>query len=216
MTPSMAALGFVVTAYLRDSEMLRGYEMYLAHWTNRACGQSAALIVLSGPAGIVARATSMQFKTRLANGTTVVTDNSNQARILVFEQDYHLLQFPDVDDPAELYQLHLWHEERRLDPKLPRFLPAEQKLLDNMKREIKRTFSTQVAAGRMKERNGRYHHTLENAFRLTWKHLPPFRQIAKARTTLKANRIKRQALNGTLRRPLPVITTDVQLVGSSD
>jgi hypothetical protein len=216
MTPGMVAQGFVVVAYLRDAKMLAGWAAYMTLWVNRPCGQAAMVGTIISAAGITPKAKWMEFQTELADGWRVETTNSGNLGMFVQDKKNHRLQFPGIEDPAVLYHLHLWHEEQQLDPRKPRFFPADEVVVDYMTTENRRTFERQAAAGRMKMVDGKYRHTLGNAFRCTWMQCPPILQFRKARVRMAASRLKQQALSRGPMRPLPVITTDVKLVESSE
>jgi hypothetical protein len=216
VTPGMVAQGFVVVAYLKDARMLAGMCAYLTVWINRACGQAALVGAIVSRAGISPKATWIEFQTELADGSQVETGNNANLGIFLPAPKTHRFQFPGVEDPAKLYQLHLWHEEQKLDPHAPRFLPADEVVVDHIADESRHTMERQVAAGRMNLINGRYQNTLRDAFRITWMQCPPILQIRKVMARIRGKRMMREALARGPRRPLPVITTDVQLVGSSD
>ena len=216
LTPNMVALGFVVVAYLKDAKMQAGFTAYMTLWVNRGCGQSALIGAIVGPAAITPKTRWIEFQTELADGWKVETNNSNNLGMFVLDKKTDRCQFPGVEDPAQLYQLHLWHESVKLDPRKPRFVPADEAVIEHMTSDNQRTFANQAAAGRMKLVRGKYCHTLRNAFRCTWMLCPPIVQIRRARNKAQANRMKAEALARGPRRPIPVITTDVQLVSSAE
>jgi hypothetical protein len=175
--PGFAACGFRVAAHVHIADMMRGQQSTVTLWLHDAAGQQATAVVMGNGKRYC------EFMTKFSRGPAVLTNNSNDLGGFKRVRTKDTAAAPWLDDLADLYRLHLYREILFTPTDPTRYLPAKGHELASFMDGLEFDLERQVHAGYF--RRGRtpneYRPSLVGAFMMTWKELPPMKQIRRPR-----------------------------------
>ena len=214
----MQACGFDLMHYLLVPDMVPNAKAYLALWKNRPRGQMAmAVVVYSGsPPEIPMRATwYVEFLTKLTDGDglAILTNNTRELGSFKKVKSKDTLRAAWLQDPQQLYAVHLQREARLAPPNATRYIPADGEDLDSFFEGSRFDFERQVRLGVFwhDAASDSYRPTLPGAYHMTWSQLPPFKQMLDGADRRRAE----CTVNELLARPLPPLPTTVPITHRS-
>lgn len=175
--PGLMQCGFEVVAYIHIPDQVPNAQAYLALWINRGAGQCAtAVVIYAGQVLAVKR--YLEFLTKAATGIAVLTNNAVDLSSFKKVKSKDVARVPQLQDPADVYRVHLSREARLLAPNDIRYLPAPgdevQSLAEGGLYELLR----QASVGWLRQMpDGDFCPTLQSAYVMTLGELPPFKQV---------------------------------------
>ncbi|HEY7087721.1 MAG TPA: hypothetical protein VH518_06495, partial [Tepidisphaeraceae bacterium] len=204
--------GFDIIAYFRMPNLTPNVEGFVALWANRQRGQGATTVVIKSA---VQTKFYTEFLTRLAKEPfAVLTNNSTDVGAFKKTSRKDVMSAPMVQDIQQLYKLHMYREQKfGLTPAKPRFLAAMGQEVDYYAHATAVEIRRQVETGYfIHAGNDVYIPTIVGAFMMTWKQLPPIKNmLASAR-----NRRAQQALAEAEATPLRVESRGCTFVDRCD
>jgi hypothetical protein len=174
--PGLIQSGFEVVAYIHIPDQVPNAQAYLALWINRGAGQCATAVVMY--ASHISAKKYLEFLTKAAPGIAVLTNNAVDLSSFKKVKSKDVARVPQLQDPFDVYRVHLAREARLLTPVHTRYLPAPgdevQSLAEGGLYELLR----QARVGWLKQMpNGDFCPTLHSAYVMTLGELPPFKQV---------------------------------------
>jgi len=190
----MQACGFELMHYLLVPDMVPHAAAYVALWKNRVRGQMAtAVVVFSGspPQTPVRTTWYVEFLTKLtdagnssnhggrAEGLAILTNNGAERGSFKKTKAKDTLRASWVQDPQQLYAIHLHREAHLAPPNATRYIPANGDDLDSFLDGTRFEFERQVRLGLFWHDVAidSYRPTVAGAYRMTWSQLPPIKQM---------------------------------------
>jgi hypothetical protein len=125
------------------------------------------------------------FRTELSDGRLVLTSNPPTTGVFSRAKGHHSLALPPETDLPALYRAHQGHLKLKAGQAQPVPGPTENYL----ERHEREGTERQVEFGLMRQVGDEYRKTLRGAFLMTWRLLPPLKQLrvaANERTKKKA------------------------------
>jgi hypothetical protein len=190
--PALQQLGYELVAYFTLPGSVANVTPYVAYCLNRRAGNAAAATVIySQPSGGPVKIQSyLEFSTKMMDGMAVMTNNSSSGGSFKKVPTSDSLYAGAVKDPHQLHQLHLYRESILTQPAGVRFVPAVGNELDAFMDGYEYSIRRQVGTGYYRDAgDGVYRPTVQGAFAMTWKLLPPLKDILAAR---ERSRVKQQ------------------------
>jgi hypothetical protein len=184
----LKSLGFELQGCYDCGELSSGTKNFVAYFVNHRNNDFANIsVVLSPFSGIQ----YMEFSTHLASGKSIDTNTNSVLPLSPQNPDTRVFRFPDLTDPAALYEVH-----RGLVEKYSNGMPVEAESkgheIQRMVRVVENYGARHAKLGYMYlGANGQYRLTWKGAAFMAWRGLWPvalFRKI-----------LHRHAMNGELR-----------------
>ena len=184
------ALGHL-TQYLPNTEQ----HSYVSIWVNRTKVEQAQIIGVCTPSPVkgLRVVTLVTFRTEFLGGTSIVTSNSSSAGVFPRDPKVSAIRCPGIRDFALLYRFH----RARVDRDRARRTATLDRVKDprtRMENEWSETYQRLIAAGyySLDAARQQYSPTLKGAYLMSYRLLPPFRQIQKFRRDRQAERALRE------------------------
>src|SRR2546423_5589071 len=158
----------------------------------------------------------VEFTAELSGGRVFDVNNSVAVPILAPRSGHDVYRLPEVRDPIRLYHIFEILLRRRFGSSTLRQREIAADPARFLADVIDAEYHGQMEAGyyRFDEGSRRWRPTLRGACLMTWKMLPPFKQLIKAAVRRRARRILREiGMEGRDARPVAAITT---VTASSD
>jgi hypothetical protein len=197
--PALVRQGFTAIGYIRQTGSVANVHAYVACWEHQSRGQSAGILAIVPAVGLTKY--SLEYETLTSPDCKVVL-TSNSASATVFEstprRDVVYLSW--VQSADELYRVHLHREARLLEPAATRCLVTTDGLVDAITDGTYYQLREQSRLGLMYETRtaGTFRATPIGAIKMTWRLLPPLKQLRAA----KAKKAARKAYEEAMAVPL--------------
>jgi hypothetical protein len=164
---------------------------FVSIWINKPLNDSAQIIGVRTPksSGETKVATLVTFRTEFADSTSIVTSNTSSPSIFPLDPRVNSIRCPKIQDLALLYRFHRARVKREQGGRRPS-LERVKDPSSRLEFEHEETFARLTKAGyySVDEKKQNYVPTLKGAYLMTYRLLPPFRQIQKLRKNIRANR----------------------------
>jgi hypothetical protein len=151
-------LGFELQGCYDCGELSTGTKNFVAYFVNHRNHDVASISVVLAPfSGIQ----YMEFSTRLAGSKSIDTNTNSVLPLSPQNPDTRVFRFPDLTDPAALYEVH-----RRLAEKYSDGLPVEG---EGEHQAIERMVHVVENYGARHAKLGYMYFSADGQYRLTWK-----------------------------------------------
>ena len=194
-------LGFKEVAFLRNVGAVANVTSYFMLLANRETSDSAMITMIIAGAGNAAATNTyyVEFSTKFTDDTAIMTNNSGQAGAFLAVDTHRSFRLPSVTDPTLLYRVHQHVIAEYAAGKTKKMAPPGEEIAA-LQRSVRESYERQVRLGQFR-RDGEeaFLPTLPGAFRMTWLHLFPFKQIQAA-----TNRRQEQILLSQIKNTPPV------------
>jgi hypothetical protein len=191
----LAQSGFIAVGHLTQRIARTGQEAFVSLWINETTRDSAQIIAVRTPTalGAVSIVTLTTFWTEFTDETGIVTSNSSASGAYPSNPLMSVIRIPRAADVASLYRFHRARVERGQAERIPT-LDSSREPLRRMWLEHTQTFERLIKLGyyTIDEVNQTYVPTLKGAYLMTYRLLPPFKQIQKWRKDWLADRTLRE------------------------
>ena len=212
-----------VAAFLRDNIAALASEQFeqvgdLVHRKATSIKLTTRVALLRHPHGAIATIAVVytdqgsalpyvEFTAVLSGGRVFDVNNSASINIFAPRPGHDVYRFPGVRDPLRLYRVFQALLRRRFGSAslVERDLSDPARFLAEVSDQ---EYAAQMAAGyyRFNDATRSYRPTLRGAFLMTWKMLPPFKQLAQAKIRDRARRMLRDLqIEGVDRRPVATV-----------
>jgi len=152
----------------------------------------------------------VEFTAELPDGRMLDVNNSVTIPIFAPRPGREVYRFPEVRDPLRLHKIYRVLFRRQFGSSTLRQRDIASDPARFLAEVMDAEHRAQMEAGyyRFDERARRWRPTLRGAFVMTWRMLPPFKQIIKAGVRSRARRALGEiAMDGTDARPVAAVTT---------
>ena len=152
----------------------------------------------------------VEFTAELPDGRMLDVNNSVTIPIFAPRRGREVYRFPEVRDPLRLHKIYKVLFRRQFGSSTLRQRDIASDPARFLAEVMDAEHRAQMEAGyyRFDERARRWRPTLRRAFVMTWRMLPPFKQIIKAGVRSRARRALGEiAMDGTDARPVAAVTT---------
>ena len=178
----VAPLGFRPVLNVREEDLTPGVYEYTLLFVNQGTGDTAmALFTISSFAHFQQRLPTITLSTKFADGTSVVTTTFGDS---LFPRDPRVrgLSLPKLRNTPLLVEIHR-RRRARVAPGVAAVLPPPGEELRALIEEHAQALARIASAGYLAfdARRQRYRLTWKGAYLMTWKLLPPVRQLIRAR-----------------------------------
>jgi hypothetical protein len=198
----LAACGFRSLGTVRRYSPEYDSDSFVSVWVNASAKDAAQVIGVRTPSPLGGHkvATLVTFGTEFTDETQILTSNTKSAGVFPKHPLASPIRCPGVLDYPLLYRFHrarVQRDARGRTPTLERVTdPAEV-----MRREHAETFDFLTRAGYfvLNQADQCYEATLKGAYLMTYRLLPPFKQIQKLRRDRLADRTLRELGFGGLK-----------------
>lgn len=194
-TRGLVACGFQALGHLTHYTHKTAQESYVSIWVNPSGVDHAQIIGVCTPSELqgLRVVTLVTFRTEFTDGTSIVTTSSSSAGVFPRDPKVSAVRCPGIRDFALLYRFHRARVDRdraRRTATLDRVKDARTR----MENEWTETYQRLVGAGyyTLDPSRQQYVPTLKGAFLMTYRLLPPFKQIQKFQRDRLAERALRE------------------------
>jgi hypothetical protein len=197
--PKLAALGFEQEACFTVENAVPNVTSHVSLGINRKSGQAViATVMVTAQQGDKPPVVKehVEFLTRLATGQSITTNNSVDLGAFKPTKEVDNLSAPNLQDPAQLYQLHQWRDSKFASASAERFLPAPGAALPWFADGYEESIAKQVKTGYVQADSSNpsmYSPTIQGAYAMTWGQLPPMKQMRRTAADKRAEEQIRQA-----------------------
>jgi hypothetical protein len=190
----LAAGGFTALGTLRRHVPATRQDSFVSIWINPRANDSAQIIGVCTPSAAGRRrvVTLTVFHTEFSDETSIVTSNSPSPSCFPRDRQTSAVRCPGIYDCGQLYRFHQARVNRDRRGRVAN-LRRVSDALERMRWEHAATYERLIEAGyyTLDATAQRYQPTLKGAYLMTYKLLPPFKQIQKARKDRLADRTLR-------------------------
>ena len=194
-SPTLQACGFHALGHLRHHVGPTGQDSFVSIWVNAALNDSAQIIGICTPSSLasIKAVTLVTFRTEFSDDTSIVTSNTSSLGVFPRDPKVSAIRCPGVRDLALLYRFHRARVERDRNGRQAT-LQRVKDPVSRMQSEHAETYERLVKAGyyTLNGLSESYVPTLKGAYLMTYRLLPPFKQIQRIRRNALANRTLRQ------------------------
>jgi hypothetical protein len=187
----LAACGFTALGHLRKHRTASGQDSFVSVWVNHSSADSAQIIGIRTPwpTGGVRITTVLAFRTEFSDGTSIFTTNSKSGSVFPPDPRVNGIRCPGIPEVAKLYRVHRALVEQDRAGRTST-LDRVKDPLSRMNDEHRNTHERLIRAGyyRIDEASQRYVPTMKGAYLMTYRLLPPFKQIIRRRKNRKTAR----------------------------
>lgn len=195
-------LGFDLVGYFGLFGYTTNVTIMLAYLVHRQNGDYALAVMIQNNAGTSTQ--MIEFATRFVGQGSLTTGNSKVAGVYFRPRQKPVYHFPWINDPARLYQLHQQLIQRDKPGMAKDYVKpgAEiERLCDGMRREMAEQLNPGIL--RLDKAGLWYRPTLKGAYLMSWKSLPPCKQIRLALRNSSRRRIEKSLLS-PMAAPVPI------------
>lgn len=193
-------LGFEPRGYFYQFDQMPNTTSYLSFWVNEKAGETALMahISLKNQNGITKK-TTLEFGTEFSNGISLCTNNSDLG-VFNYPPEKTVLRLPNNQNVKQLYRVHLKKLEK-LRVNAEKLLPVKGMEVFDLTTAMEKELRTQVDLGIMflDEPENAYRPSWKGAFLMTWRLLPPTKNIRQLKMRRKTNALLKE---GDSRQPL--------------
>lgn len=195
-TPVLDSCGFRILGTLSNHPGNGSQQAFVSIWTNQSTGDSAQIIgisTLSAATGLKT-VTLVTYRTEYSDGTSIVTTNSPSSSCFPADKRVNSIRCPGVWDVSLLYRFHRARVERHRAGRTATLERVKDPCV-RMQLEHTETYERLVRAGyySLDPTREYYVPTLKGAFLMTYRLLPPFKQIQRIRKDRRADRALRES-----------------------
>jgi hypothetical protein len=191
----LVACGFHALGHLTHYSHNTAQNSYVSIWVNPPAHDEAQIIGVCTPSQVqgVRVVTLVTFRSEFSDGTSIVTSNTSSAGVFPRDPKVSAIRCPGIRDFALLYRFHRARVDRDRSGRtatLDHVMDARSR----MENEWTQTYERLIRAGyySLDESHQQYVPTLKGAFFMTYRLLPPFKQIQKFRRNQLAERALHQ------------------------
>jgi len=187
---ALGRAGFTANARFVEATWARHVTSFVTVLTNAASRDVAMLAALYTSQGGTARRVSYtEFIAKFVDGRQLLTNNSATPSVFPPVPTKMLTRLPQVKEPVRLHRIHELLAGRANAAKEP--LPADANLAGRLSEAMTRSMEEQLGTGYMyfDTAESVYRPTWKGAVLMSWKLLPPWRQIRQTRMGLEATRL---------------------------
>lgn len=195
-------LGFDLVGYFGLIGQTTNVTVILAYLIHRQNGDGAIVVMVRSNAG--ASTQMVEFATRFVDQGSLTTGNSKVPGVYSRPRHKPVYHFPWIHDPARLYQLHqhlIQRDKAGMQKDYVKPGAEVERLSDGMRREMAEQLNPGLL--RLDQTGQWYRPTLKGAYLMSWKLLPPCKQIRLALRNSSRRRIEK-ALGGSIVAPVPI------------
>jgi hypothetical protein len=184
---TLAPLGFRAVLSAREEDMTPGVTCYILVFVNAATGDTAMaqFAISSLPRG-PQRVPTIMFSTKFPDGSSVITTTFSEP---IYPPDPRVaaISLPDLRDATLLWEIHRRRRERLAPGAIGVPVPQGREI-QALADENAKLLARVAAAGYLTlDADGeRYRPTWKGACLMSWKLLPPLRQLRRARRRARA------------------------------
>jgi hypothetical protein len=191
----LVACGFHPLGHLTHYTHNTEQNSYVSIWVDPSSLDHAQIIGVCTPSHsqAIRVATLVTFRTEFSDGTAIVTSNSASPGVFPRDRNVSAVRCPGIRDFALLYRFHRARVDRDRAGRTAT-LDRVKDARTRMQNEWTETYQRLIGAGyySLDETRQRYVPTLKGAFLMTYRLLPPFKQIQKFRRDRLAERTLRE------------------------
>jgi hypothetical protein len=180
-TPILASLGFQAVGHVALHVARMRQDAYLSFWINRATGDVARIIGIKTPALPVPKITQVViFWAEFSDRTRIGVTNSSYPSSFPADPKTRAIRCPDIWDITLLYRLHQ-AQLRHYAPDRKPTVEGFTDIVEVLQREHTETYGRLIQLGYffLDAAKEQYVPTWKGTFLMTYRFLPPFRQIRK-------------------------------------
>ena len=169
---------------------------YMACVVHRRNKETGTAIFVHAPTAPAHSKLVLEFSTRFADQSSITTSNSRTPSVLSRADNKPVYKFPAVQDPLRLYHLHQQLVARD-KPGFAKDIAPQGGEAARIVEGMQEDYRVQLQTGMLKldYANKFYRPTLLGAFCMTWKLLPPFKQLAEESLENAAGKLLRSLEN---------------------
>ncbi len=189
-TATLGPAGFSGPARFVESTWARHVTSYVTVLLNpRSRDAAMVATIYTSQAPAARRVGYAEFTAKLGDGRRLVTNNSVTPTVYPGVPNKLVTQLPQVSDPVRLHRVHELLASRARGAK--EALPSDGDVAGRVSEAMTRTMQEQVETGYMyfDAAANVYRPTWKGAMLMSWKLLPPLRQIRYARLKRRAERL---------------------------
>jgi hypothetical protein len=182
--PTLASCGFTTLGSATHKNPESGQESYVSLWVNQKTKDTVQIITVVTPSatGQTKIASLVTFRTEHADDSAIVTSNTKSSGIFPKDPKVSSIRVAGLSDLSELYRLHrarISRDNTSRRPTLTKFVDTASRI----QLEHTETFERLIEAGYyvFDAAADEYIPTIRGAFLMTYRLLPPFRQIQRMR-----------------------------------
>lgn len=180
----LVACGFHALGHLTHFTSNTAQNSYVSIWVNASTSTQAQIIGVCTPSPIegLRVVKLVTFRTEFSDGTSLITSNSSSLGVFPRDPKVSSVKCPGIRDLALLYRFHQARVNRDRAGRtatLARVKSARTRMED----EWTETYQRLIGAGyySLDQTRAKYVPTLKGAFLMTYRLLPPFKQIQRLR-----------------------------------
>jgi hypothetical protein len=197
----LPARGFVPVAVVRYTKpgLILALDAYVSLWANEGQGDSAQVIGIGvrarqhksrqpqSPSRVV---TYVTYRTEFTDGTSIQISNRSTVSSWPTNERVSDIACPNMTDLTRLYQVHRARADRNANGRSSTLNALQQPAL-YVQHEYVEDYERLIGARyyAFDAASSTYQPTLKGACLMTWRQLPPFRQIARFRRWQRTRRI---------------------------
>jgi hypothetical protein len=191
----LASCGFQSRGTVSHHVANTGQDSFMSLWASPGLNDSAQIIGVRTPSadGGVKVVTLVTFRTEFTDGTAIVTSNSPSASVFPPDESISSVRCPGVHDVALLLRFHRARIERDRGGRVATLARVKDPMT-RMRDEHRQTYERLIKAGyyTLDPTGQSYVPTIKGAYFMTYRLLPPFKQIQKLRKDRLAERTLRE------------------------
>jgi hypothetical protein len=194
-TRGLAACGFRAIGHLTHCTHKTAQESYVSIWVNPSGVEHAQVIGVCTPSELqgLRVVTLVTFRTEFTDGSSIVTTSSSSTGVFPRDPKISAIRCPGIRDFALLYRFHRARVERDRAGRTAT-LDRVKDARTRMENEWTETYHRLIGAGyySLDLTRQQYVPTLKGAFLMTYRLLPPFKQIQRFQRDRAAERTLRE------------------------
>lgn len=191
----LASCGFQSRGTVSHHVANTGQDAFVSVWASSVLNDSAQIIGIRtpSPVGGMNVVTSVTLRTEFTDGTAIVTSNSSVASIFPPDPAISVVRCPRVHDVALLQRFHRARIERDRCGRMATLARVKDPMT-RMRDEHRQTYERLIKAEyyTLDDTGQFYVPTFKGAYLMTYRLLPPFKQIQKWRKARLAERTLRE------------------------
>jgi hypothetical protein len=178
----LVGCGFHALGHLTHHTHKTAQNSYVSIWLNPSANDEAQVIGVMTPSQLqgLRVVTLVTFRTQFTDASSIVTSNTSSPGVFPRDPKVSAVRCPGIRDFALLYRFHRARVDRDRAGRTPSLAHVKDARA-RMESEYNETYDRLMKAGyyTLNESQQRYVPTLKGAFFMTYRLLPPFKQIQK-------------------------------------
>jgi hypothetical protein len=198
---AISSNGFCHIGTVKHFVVNTGQDSYVSAWVNRDYSDSVQIIGVCTPSPLrgLTVVTLTAFRTDFADGTSIVTSNSGSASVFPADPRESPVRCPNARNISMLYQFHrarVAKEGKYRSPTLKRMRDISERLRNEHHDTYRRLVEDGYHVLSVDKKS--YAYTYKGAFTMTYRLLPPLRQMRKWKRDRTADKALRELGFGSL------------------